>query len=139
MQASSLDKSIISKSRRLINLSTLHDRNGKGGKQRGGCPAYGASQLAALPVSPLASHRARRCAPPGSLVQIVPRRLRNGRERSSPHAPTQRSANPARPLYRSLPGPTKPTFPIRQASSGSSARRLPRIWEKPARRAAWSH
>ena len=38
-----------------------------------------------------------------------------------------------------LPGPTKPAFPIRQASPGSSARRLPRIWGKPARRAAWSH
>ena len=102
-------------------------------------PHMGKRQLAALPgISARSTSSAPQCAP-GSLVQIVPRRLRNGGERSSPHAPTQRSANPARPPYRSLPGPIEPTFPIRQASSGSSARRLPRIWGKPARRAAWSH
>ena len=41
----------------------LHVRKGKpADMSRGGWPAYEASQLAALPVSPLAPHRARPCA-----------------------------------------------------------------------------
>ena len=74
---------------------------------------------------------------PGSFVQtITPAAAQRGRAQLALFARAT-LCRLVRPPYRSLAGPTEPAFPIRQGPSGSSARRLPRIWGKPARRAGW--
>ena len=56
------------------------------------------------PVSPLAPHRARLCAPLLASSVDFPRRLCNGGEHSSPCASPEAPCRSARSPYRSLPG-----------------------------------